>query len=412
MRWRLLEHAIDKLSSINWNFENRNRYDHEDTWPINCRKYYSYPATFIPEIPFSLIEILSKKGDKVLDPFGGIGTTFLQALIQERRAFSIDNNQIASHINKDFFNLMNPNVNLEQSMLTFIERCYRYVPGVGYSDGLNALRKELSDWYHKDTLNEIAFLIQQYDDVRKSQNQVEESLFHLFLSNILTTVSSQNGGWAYMADNVKPHQDKIVYKPAIERFIMCMKQVVRDFEEYKRLGGEEYRRFFERISSTQCIWNENFIGEENFFEKEEIDLIVTSPPYPKMIDYIKSQRLTFYLEESDLNENLRMEIGARYLRKKKETVPQYIESMKKCNEKMYHLLKKKGFLCYILPEFSKENDNDKERRKAIYEVIEHCISLGFERVYEISRAIPGTQRANNIKWASLKKEKILVLEKK
>lgn len=410
MRWRLLEHAIDKLSSINWNFENRNRYDHEDTWPINCRKYYSYPATFIPEIPFSLIEILSKKGDKVLDPFGGIGTTFLQALIQERRAFSIDNNQIASHINKDFFNLMNPNVNLEQSMRTFIERCAGYVPGVKYSDSLNTLRKELSDWYHKDTLNEIAFLIQQYDDVRKPQNQLEESLFHLCLSNILTTVSSQNGGWAYMADNVKPHQDKIVYKPAIERFIMCMKQVVRDFEEYKRFGGEEYRRFFERISSTQCIWNENFIGEENFFEKEEIDLIVTSPPYPKMIDYIKSQRLTFYLEESDLKENLRMEIGARYLRNKKETVPQYIESMKKCNEKMSHLLKKKGFLCYILPEFSEKNDE--ERSKAIYEVIEHCISLGFERVYEISRAIPGTQRANNIKWASLKKEKILVLEKK
>lgn len=410
MRWSYLENVIDKLNSINWNFENRNSYGHEGVWPLNCRKYYSYPATFIPEIPFSLIEILSQKGDKVLDPFGGIGTTFLQALIQERRAFSIDNNRIASHINMDFFVLMNPNEDLEQSMQAIYERCSGYVKGGGYADGLNTFRRNLADWYDKDTWDEMAFLIQQYDDVRQLQNQTEKSLFHLCLSNILTTVSSQNGGWAYIADNVKPRGEKIVYKRALERFKSCIKQVVHDFEGYKRMGGDEYRQFFNDFSSAKCIWNQDFLGEKDFFRKEEIDLIVTSPPYPKMIDYIKSQRLSFYLEEMDMSENLKLEIGARYSRNKKETVSQYIESMKKCNEKMYYLLKKKGFLCYILPQFSEEKDT--ERSNAIHEVVEHCVNLGFEKAYEVSRAIPGTQRANNIKWASLKNEKILVLEKR
>ena len=64
-----------KLNSINWNFDFTIDYGEDVLHPFNCRKYYSYPATFIPEIPYALIEILSQKGDVVLDPFGGIGTT-------------------------------------------------------------------------------------------------------------------------------------------------------------------------------------------------------------------------------------------------------------------------------------------------------------------------------------------------
>lgn len=95
--------VIDKLQSINWNFGNRKIVDKETAFPFNNRKYHTYPATYIPEIPFTLIEILSKRGDIVLDPFGGIGTTLVQALIQERVPVSIDNNLIASKIAEDFF---------------------------------------------------------------------------------------------------------------------------------------------------------------------------------------------------------------------------------------------------------------------------------------------------------------------
>ena len=64
-----------RLNSINWNFDFTIDYGEDALNPFNCRKYYSYPATFIPEIPYALIEILSQKGDVVLDPFFGTGTT-------------------------------------------------------------------------------------------------------------------------------------------------------------------------------------------------------------------------------------------------------------------------------------------------------------------------------------------------
>ena len=57
---------IRKLHNINWNFDFNINYSSDSLYPFDCRKHYSYPATFIPEIPYTLIEILSCKGDTVL----------------------------------------------------------------------------------------------------------------------------------------------------------------------------------------------------------------------------------------------------------------------------------------------------------------------------------------------------------
>ena len=103
-----------RLNSINWNFDFTIDYGEDALHPFNCRKYYSYPATFIPEIPYALIEILSQKGDVVLDPFGGIGTTFMQALSLERVPYSFDINPVASTVCKTLYMLFNPSVNKEQ----------------------------------------------------------------------------------------------------------------------------------------------------------------------------------------------------------------------------------------------------------------------------------------------------------
>ena len=92
-----------------------------------------------------------------------------------------------------------------------------------------------------------------------------------------------------------------------------------------------------------------------------------------------------------------------------DTVVKYVESMNKCNERIYDSLKKGGCLCYVLPDFSSEDKQD--RKEAIDEVIQDCINRGMNRVFKSNRCIPGTKRSNNIKWASLKQEQIIILEK-
>ncbi|TAE75067.1 MAG: hypothetical protein EAZ85_03215 [Bacteroidetes bacterium] len=48
--------------------------------------YYTYPAKFIPQLASRLILEHSQKGDIVIDPFMGSGTTILESIVNERVA--------------------------------------------------------------------------------------------------------------------------------------------------------------------------------------------------------------------------------------------------------------------------------------------------------------------------------------
>ena len=396
---------IEKLDSINWDFDTRVIADDHAVYPFNKRKFYSYPATFIPEIPFSLIEILSLPGSVVLDPFGGIGTTFIQALIQNRIPISIDNNAIASSITNDFFVLFHPAVNLSRISDSINTLLGTYSPHNDYSVYMDNQRNELKGWYDSKTYNEISYLIYIYDQIKHKKDGTS-NLFHLCLTNVLTSASSQNGGWAYFADNVKPSETKLKEKKALEKFKLFLSSCVNSIQHYKSLVNADTITANSNKSIKNII-NADFVSFNIDSLRENIDLIVTSPPYPKMVDYIKSQRLSFYLDEYELYDGLKQEIGARYRRNNKNTIDEYVASMSVCNKKMYDLLKFGGYLCYILPCFHEGSD----RWNAIETVINNCKEVGFSQKYQKIRSIPGTQRSNNIKWASLSKEQIIIMEK-
>src|ERR1700693_5347342 len=83
------------LKNINSDFSMRNTGNRDQLSPFDCLAYHWYPATFVPEIPFTLIEVLTKPGANVYDPFGGIGTTYFQALLLQRRPFTSEINAVA-----------------------------------------------------------------------------------------------------------------------------------------------------------------------------------------------------------------------------------------------------------------------------------------------------------------------------
>lgn len=403
---------IELLDSINWNFDFKNEYSYERTQPINCRKYFSYPATFIPEIPYTLIEMLSEQGDCILDPFGGIGTTFFQAIMQGREAYSIDNNLVANEINRSMAFAFDSNYELDKVQDRIAEFCNDYKEVTDYTQYMSDERIQLKDWYAEETYNQIAYLINKYDGVQDVLGKLEYHVFKVALADILTTASSQNGGWAYIADNVKPKKDKLKEKKAIERFNFCVKRIVEDFLKYRKLLQKRGDALYLKSIQENHILNQNFLEADINDLKGKIDLVVTSPPYPKMIDYVKSQRLVYYLLNKEYQQNLEEEIGARYKRNKKGTLDQYLESMKVCNSKLAEAIKEKGYLCYILPDYTEESDKATDSRKRIInQLIEDCEHKGFYKEKEIHRYIPGTQRANNMKWASLKNEKICVFKR-
>lgn len=399
---------VKKLNSINWNFDFNINYSSAALRPFNCRKYYSYPATFIPEIPYALIEILSNKGDVVLDPFGGIGTTFMQSLLLERYPITLDINITAYKVCSTIFCLFDPQINYEPIKEDLLSLPERYNSSVNYKLQLSQLRLGLKEWFEGNTFNELAYLFVAYDGITDS---TAKSVLGLILSSLLISLSSQNKGWAYIADNVKPKTDEIRRKDVFKQYKLAVSTLFTDAAGYVDMlkkNWNDYTEYYSKLLVEEHILQKSLLDAN--IPKNSVNLIVTSPPYPKMIDYIKSQRLAFGFFEEDFHAYMQDEIGARYRRTRCDALVTYVETMKKHIAKMQELLKVGGFLCLVLPDYE-DNEKEKARRKAISDLVSYCYELGFNRVEEIGRYIPSHKRTLSIQWATLVNERIFIFQK-
>lgn len=391
-----------RLNSINWNFDFTIDYGEDTLHPFNCRKYYSYPATFIPEIPYALIEILSQKGDVVLDPFGGIGTTFMQALSLERVPYSFDINPVASAVCKTLYMLFNPSVDKELIKNQLLQLCEGYDKAKDYSVDLSMQRRELVGWFERSTFNEMSFLFQQFDNV---QDRNVQEVMKLVLSSILVTLSSQNKGWAYIADNVKPKADELRKKHVFEQYKNSVKNLLNDIIEHVDRLPSTYEAFYSEISHETRVFEDSLVNVA--MNPETVDLVVTSPPYPRMIDYVKSQRLSFNFLNENFGDYVGKEIGARYRRSRRDFLDCYKHDIKQVNAKIVNVLKRNGYLCIVLPDYE-AMDN---RKEVIENIVEDYFKCGLTKVFEVGRYIPSHKRTLSIQWATLVNERIYIFQK-
>jgi DNA modification methylase len=85
------------------------------TFPAVSAKSVGHPAPFPEELPHRLIQLYTFKGEVVLDPFCGSGTTCLAALRNDRRYLGYE-------INPDYVNLARQRIRDNIGQLSLIER--------------------------------------------------------------------------------------------------------------------------------------------------------------------------------------------------------------------------------------------------------------------------------------------------
>lgn len=341
---------IEELVRVDWSFPSvGNSGIHSIHW---------YPATYVSAIPGTLVGHLTSPGDLVLDPFCGSGTSGVEAIRLGRRYVGIDNNPIACLISnaKLFFPF-------RRSFLDELERIERASGGALMSklSEDHPRFNELSDWYHPRTMQELLRVLNAI--LSCSSRDVRNCLLAIF-SGVLKNTSSQGRHWGWVCDNVKPKRDEISYKPASLNFIAAARQFLRSsesaFDEVSANIPGMTRRDVRRLSSvihgdTATVMNSMAAGE--------VKLLVTSPPYFGVADYVKSQRLSYlWFDVAELaSQNLGFrdfevlrsrEAGSRSTRGRGDSYARYMEYMRGFFGAARRVIRDDGYVALVVGESS------------------------------------------------------------
>ena len=358
---------IQSLKHINWDFSDYN----SSKYPLDINSIPWYPATFPTPIPKYLISLLSSDHELVLDPFGGKGTTAIEAIKQNRYTIYNDINPFANDIVKSLIASIK-HISLNDSIIdniiihdkiklnhlhridnNIIYNSENAQDSIRYSRLISCLEEypeinisqETILWYHIDTLLELI-------EIKKliiESNEDEYLIRKVALISILKETSSQRGHFTYVTDNCKPKTLK--YYNAIDSYLNMLNRL--------NLAVKDYLRQFFTINKTEnllevinnTIIHQGDARKLSWISSNSIDLVITSPPYLCAQDYTKTMRLVnFFFPNDNFLEIAKNEIGPRSQRRGKSeiVVSTFYNDMKSVFSDVYRVLKKDKYFCLII----------------------------------------------------------------
>jgi DNA modification methylase len=368
---------IRLLSRVNWDFPSAvsNYGVHGIHW---------YPASFIPQIPAYLIELFSKPGDLVFDPFAGSGATLVEGIRLGRRVLGMDINPVACLISRAKLLLLGRSWRGDAE--EFIKRLEddRLRTDWGSEDLLKSYSTLSSSlalarpWYHSRTFAELMTIHRRI----QSSSEPAATIYRAAFSAILKRASGQVEHWGYVADNMIPAEP--LYRDVFDLFIRSLREMVHAQvnTQLSTIGGLQTE-----LPASRAQVVERDILDSAVLSEELVDLVVTSPPYAGVTDYTTAQRLSMYWLGYNLQELKRSEIGARWKRFRREFVKQYMSDMGTAFSKVAKTVRPGGCVAIVI--------GAPERRDASHSILPSFRSLmesiELELVDEVSRT-PARQR--------------------
>lgn len=386
---RDIEEIASDLRTIDWAFT-------KDDTGFLTHDLHPYPSKFIPQIPGHLIARLSLRGEVVLDPFGGSGTTALEAIRLGRRSLSIDANPVATLIGKV------KTCNIDRSTATDLHAIRSALTARFFDLPLaETLCSEnqfyipeipnIEKWFPPTSTGELAFIRSR---IAIMESEKARDIASLALSKIVLAVSFQDSETRY-SSRVRD----IPQGETIKRFLFALDEIVRNVARTQPVLRYGVRDFV--TADTMQLG-------KGFGRADSIDLIVTSPPYGNANDYHLYHRFRLLWLGYDPRQLANKEIGS-HLRHQKESTgfDAYIAEMKQCLSGMYRVLKPGRYAVLVV--------GDAIYKEVLYQgaisLSQVGDNLGFETVCLIERKIHNTKRSFISAGRRATTEKLLVLRK-
>jgi hypothetical protein len=243
-------------------------------------------------------------------------------------------------------------------------------------------------WYTPRTLSDLRRLRAAISELRGDGRILAEATF----SAILLPVCRETRHWGYVCDNTAPKDD--YERDVIELY----EKVLLGFSE-----AYDERDAYRQTARSGLPASEVTVLEDDAATilhdrpANGVQLIVTSPPYFGVADYVKAQRLTLEWRGIEIEPLRQKEIGARSKRHRVSAAEEYLAGCKQVFEGCRAVLDR-GRACAVV--FGQSGDRMPMDTR-FEEVVESC---RFKLIYKQSRKISTGRRQN----PSLQTEHLLI----
>jgi len=372
-----LRSKLRKLEEVSWNFDRaRSR--------SGFSSVHFHPGRFISQLPSILISLFSEPGDTVLDPFCGAGTTLVEAQRLSRLSVGVDINPISTLISRA------KTLPLNEADVAKILRSYfsSFTQKVGdpksgvFPEGVQAKK-----WYARAVAEDLAALFH----VAMATKDDQARTLRLFcFSAILMKVTRETRHWGYVCDNTAPKDNPKRSVPNTLR--QTIEEIIIAYRERDRFTHSTVK------SAKIFLGRAEDIGE--MIPDNSVDLIVTSPPYYGVVDYVKAQRLSMEWMGFDIEQHRQIETGARSKRHRRTAATDFEAELKAAFQAAGKALKP-NHLCTVVFGASESRSFREDRLLNILQ------AAGFEFVSDMDREISLQRRQT----PSLLRERVYIFRK-
>lgn len=372
--WISLQESINDpfeyLESINWDFKGANT-------QYLTHTFHSYPARFIPQIPRTFIEVFTKKGDIVLDPFCGCGTTLVEAKLLGRNSIGNDLNPLAVLISKVKTTII-PERELIQleKFVKLIENDVRSAKTPRIVPKLP--NRKLSNRFSKKMIAELQLIKEKIDQNLFETERIYDIARVALSSTIMSIIEWENGNNIYNIFSKK---------------IFLMTKTLRKFNKYAD------KSVFVKLIEGDARWLK--------VDNESVDLIVTSPPYVNALDYYRIHMYSMFWLGIDFWKFKENEIGghSHHIYNRFRLLSEYLGDMLRSMIEMNRVLKMNKICAIVVGNSTVE-----------YELVEsykHFANMAKKIGFEVKKIIHRNIDKNSkyFSMGNIDEEYIVVLKK-
>ncbi|MCC3161130.1 MAG: site-specific DNA-methyltransferase [Mollicutes bacterium PWAP] len=361
----------------------------------------SYLAMFAPALPEYFINLYSKKGDLVMDPFSGRGTTGLRSREMKRDFVGSDLNPYSLVLSRSKFDQYKKNDLLKR--INELEVNYKNWEIENRFISRPIMYSEMKIYYHVKTLKKIIFIRETLGRGWRNVDNIDNAIL-AFSMGIMHGPTRNDGSSMYFSldmSNTISMSPEYVRKYAIEHNLPLKE--VNVFEKIKDRINSKYDEILEDEFNYNLKEHDSTL-QNDAVQGNSVDLVVTSPPYLSIVNYTNSNWLKLWLlgyERKNLKRDIKLSDSLKF--------DEYIVFITSLLNSLENKVKIGGKVCLIVGDVY-----NRRLIEEVWETIRHNVNYRFVEIYYdhgYSQKKKVLNTMNNRKGKATMIEKVLVVER-